>query len=90
MKWAPEKSAEHFFYLVGRMFMRHHRPWWRHPRWHFRHWRFQLHPLQQLKRVLFERCATCGKGFRWGYSPTSTGNDDLHHCECLRASAAQP
>ncbi len=52
---------------------RERRPWYKHPRWHFWHWRFQLHPVQQFKRWAFSKCAECGKRFTWGYSPTSHG-----------------
>ena len=51
------------------------RPWWKHPRFHFWHWRFQVHPLQDLKRWLFSRCASCGKRFSWGYAPVSDSWD---------------
>lgn len=45
---------------------------WHYPvRWHFWHWSFQVHPLQQFKRWAFSRCCRCGKGFPWGYSPIS-------------------
>ena len=45
---------------------------WRwHPRWHFWHWKLQVHPLQNFKRWAFSRCEKCGKGFAWGYAPVS-------------------
>jgi hypothetical protein len=53
--------------------LRAERPWYRHPRWHVWHWRIQVQPLQYLKRWAFSRCATCGKGFSWGYCPCSDG-----------------
>ena len=37
-------------------------------RWHFWHWRIQIHPLQQLIRWLFERCCFCKKGYYWNES----------------------
>ena len=43
---------------------------WR-PRYHFWHWRIQIHPLQQLKRWLFTRCSQCGGRFKWGESCVS-------------------
>ena len=85
----PEKAAD-FFGVVHRCYARHHRPWWRHPRWHVHHWRFQIHPLQQLRRVLFDRCDGCGRGFAWGYSPTSNGHDKLWHNECYPSGALVP
>src|SRR5262249_7124008 len=44
-----------FFLTVSRCFIRYNRPWYRHPRWHFWHWRFQVHPWQQARRWLFSR-----------------------------------
>lgn len=42
-------------------------------RWklHVHHWKVQVRPLQKLKRLLFERCELCGRGYSWGYAPTS-------------------
>lgn len=88
------EGAGKFYLTVWRCFQRHHRPWWQHPRWHFWHWRFQIHPLQQLRRFLFDRCSTCGKGFAWGESPVSngasrdSGHQKLWHMDCDRANAA--
>jgi hypothetical protein len=36
-----------------------------HPRYHFWHWRIQIHPWQKLYRWAFERCTFCRKGFKW-------------------------
>jgi hypothetical protein len=49
------------------------RPWYKHPRWHFWHWKIKIPPIQYLKRFLFSRCGTCGKGFKYGEAPTSSG-----------------
>lgn len=68
---------------------------WRGWRWHFWHWRIQFHPIQALKRWLFSRCAGCGKGFPWDYSPVSLqwngtgprwfrGEHAVYHHECER------
>jgi hypothetical protein len=69
------------------------RPWWKHPRWHVRHWQFQVHPLQDLKRWLFSRCSVCGKRFPWGYAPIGPwsgegprwfkGEPGVYHHECV-------
>ena len=47
------------------------RPWWKHPRWHFWHWEFQVHPVQEFKRWAFSRCCYCGHRFQWGEAPLS-------------------
>lgn len=66
--------------------LRAERPWYRHPRWHFWHWRFQVHPWQTFRRWAFERCVVCRKGYRWGYCPTSNwGGTATWHHECDRA-----
>lgn len=81
------------FLTVLRCYMTFQRPWYRHPRWHVHHWRFQIHVTQQLKRWLFSRCSTCGGRFTYGYCPTTnswnnTGprwfrsEHDVHHGEC--------
>lgn len=78
--------------LIAAALNRRFRPWWRHPRWHVWHWSFQVHPLQKLNRFLFERCATCGKGFAYGYSPVSTweGDKRFHHeCYGMGPASAQ-
>ena len=71
--------------------------WWQlHPRWHVHHWRIQVHPLQDLKRWLFSRCAGCGKRFAYGYSPCTTqwhgtgprwfrSETYTYHSECVPA-----
>lgn len=68
---------------------------WRwHPRWHFWHWRIQIHPTQQLKRWLFTRCSGCGLRFKWGASVISTSwygtgprwfrsERNVYHDKCL-------
>jgi hypothetical protein len=87
---------------VDRLYRTHHRPWWKHPRWHIRHWRIQVHPWQTLRRWLFTRCEQCGKRFAWGASPVSHGWDSprpkwfkgevgLFHGECsaIRCAVAE-
>ena len=66
-----EETCADWFMTVYRCWLRFNRPWYRHPRWHFWHWRFQVHPWQTFRRWAFSRCAGCGKRFPWGYSPVS-------------------
>jgi hypothetical protein len=56
--------------------LRSTRPWYKHPRWHFWHWEIQVIPWQKLRKVLFDRCCTCGGRFGWGEHGT-TGCWDL-------------
>lgn len=87
------ETCAHFFLTVYASYLRFNRPWYRHPRWHFWHWEFQIHPWQTFRRWAFSRCAGCGRGFSWGYSPTShswdskkprflRGEEGLYHSEC--------
>lgn len=65
-----ERDRQEYFYGilcgVARSLLSDLRPWWKHPRWHFWHWRFQVHPWQAFRRWAFDRCSKCGKGFKWG------------------------
>lgn len=96
---------EHFLGVVaaiGREILRERRPWYRHPRWHFWHWEIQVHALQTLRRVLFDRCATCGGRWTWrdaargqavstgGWDPPHPGwfrsRKNLHHMDCYQGA----
>jgi hypothetical protein len=86
---------------IAHHILRDRRPWWRHPRWHVHHWRFQLHPLQHFLRWAFTRCKVCGGRFKWGETGVGTWSnpgprwfrsEDLTHMDCesarVRASVA--
>lgn len=83
---------------VARNILTDRRPWWRHPRWHFWHWKIQSHPLLSFKRWAFSRCCKCGKRFSWGYSPITNswnaggprwfrGEKDVFHADCNRPTS---
>lgn len=79
-------SFWHLYRCVLNAYRRNARPWYRHPRWHVRHWRLQIHPLQKLKRRLFHRCAGCGKHFGWNESPVGTWDGTrLWHSRCSQS-----
>jgi hypothetical protein len=61
---------------IMRNFKRFQRPWYRHPKWHFWHWEFQIHDLQHLKRWLFTKCKVCGESFKWGETGIGSWNDE--------------
>jgi hypothetical protein len=70
-----------------------------HPRWHFWHWSFQVHPLQAFKRWAFTRCAVCGGRFAWGQSGTGTWSgtgplwfrsERLTHMGCSHGATKRP
>lgn len=95
----PPERVRRFFLCVMNAYNRFHRPWYRHPRWHLWHWKIQIHPLQTFKRWAFSRCCKCGKGFKWGYSPTTyswngTGprwfrsEPDVFHSDCDRPNSS--
>jgi len=95
------QDREHLFWCLVRAYLRHTRPWWKHPRWHFWHWQLQFGPTQKLKRWLFSRCSKCGKGFSWGYSPVTSdwdgngpawfrGERNVFHHDCDRLNDFLP
>lgn len=95
-KDCKEDRQDHFHHIlcnVARNIITDRRPWYRHPKWHFWHWKFQCHPLGQFKRWAFSRCCYCGKRFKFGESPTTNnwnsegprwfrGETDIHHGSC--------
>lgn len=79
--------------IVYGCILRWEQPWYKHPRYHFWHWRLQVHPWQTFRRWALTRCASCGKRFLWGYSPVSyqwdspkpkflRGEVGLYHSDC--------
>lgn len=66
-----ERHFEGILCGVASTILTRRRPWWKHPRWHFWHWKFQCHPLNNFKRWAFSRCCKCGGRFTWGYSPVT-------------------
>lgn len=90
-----EETAYGLFSGIAHHILRDRRPWWRHPRWHVHHWRFQVHSLQDFLRWAFTRCAKCGGRFRWGETGVGTWDGDgprwfrsenLMHMACDAAS----
>lgn len=85
-----------FFLTVYRCMTRFYRPWFKHPRWHFWHWKVQVHPLQKLHRWLFVRCDECGERFGWNESPignwggTRRWHDRCDHSGPRGTSSAAP
>lgn len=67
----PEYEFKRMCFNLARHVKCVRRKWWRHPRWHVRHWEFQVHPVQAFKRWAFSRCSYCGGRFGWGESVTS-------------------
>jgi hypothetical protein len=82
----PERRKERIKRMAACIYgwiLRQERPWYRHPRWHVWHWRLQIHPWQQLKRGLFDRCCKCHKRFKFGESPISDWNGTrIWHQRC--------
>src|SRR5688572_5406081 len=92
-----DDRVRRFFSFVMCHYLGYHRPWYKHPRFHLHHWQIQCHPVQNLKRWLFSRCAGCGKRFEWGYCPTSgwdsrgplwfKSEPKVYHTECYGRAA---
>lgn len=81
--WKPkdENSFVDMFFLIWRQYRKFHRPWYKHPRYHIRHWKFQFHPIQNLKRRYWDKCSGCGKrGFK-GPAYGEWGGDRIWHAE---------
>lgn len=103
-KDSKDDRQEHFHGIlcnVARCLLTDRRPWYRHPKWHFWHWKIQCHPLQTFKRWAFSRCSKCGKRFAWGYSPVTNGwngtgprwfrsERDTFHSDCSRPADDRP
>lgn len=97
-----EDACGELFMLIERVRLTRSRPWYRRPRWHVHHWKFQIHALQAFKRWAFSRCAGCGRRFTWGYSPVTfqwdnggpkwfKGEHGIYHSECSgRGGAKEP
>jgi hypothetical protein len=86
-------DIERLVWCAARSFARVERPWWKHPRFHVHHLRINIPFMAQLKRWLFSRCCKCGKGFSWGYTPTTDqwhskgprwfkGEANVYHHDC--------
>jgi len=95
-RYGPERRearVEHLASVVYGCLLRWTQSWYEHPRWHFWHWRVQIHPVQAFKRWAFSRCAGCRKRFKWGYAPTAgqwsgtgplwfRGEQHVYHSDC--------
>lgn len=69
--------------VVYAWILRAERPWWKHPRFHFWHWRITVHAWLHFKRRFFTRCCVCHKTFKWGESPISGWDgDSIWHQHC--------
>lgn len=92
-------AASRLFVTLARILLRERRPWWRHPRWHVRHWKIQVHPVETFKRWAWSRCCRCGGRFAWGEAPVSgswtspgprwfRGEPSIYHSDCGASQAA--
>lgn len=93
-------KAKYLGVCVLRAYLRVHRKWYQHPKWHIYHWRVQFNQVRTFKRWAFSRCGGCGKRFRWNYAPTSTSwhgtgprwfrnEQNVYHSECVPRSSAK-
>lgn len=90
-----------FIYNVYRSYLRHHRKWWQHPRWHIHHWKIVVTPILKLKRMAFTKCCKCGGRFKYGESPTTANwhsdgpkwfksETGMYHLNCTRGEINKP
>lgn len=84
----PDSREHHWFQKCKnlRLEWRKRRDIWRIPwRFHFWHYRLQVHGLQIMYRWLFSRCAICGKRFAWKEEVVGNWEGNrIWHCECDR------
>lgn len=99
--WRHADDPERLAGMIARGYGQLVRPWYRHPRWHVWHWRFQVHPAQEFKRWAFSRCAGCRRRFAWGETPHSLAFDHdgprwfasergVYHGACLPEQVPPP
>lgn len=86
MKYGVESKDErvkHFTNVVLADILRKDRPWWKHPKWHIKHWKIQFHPWKNFYRRYFMKCAICGKrGFKSSPMSDWDGVKKWHqHCD---------
>lgn len=84
------EEFEEFLYLIYRSWKRYKRPWYKHARWHMRHWKIQVHPWQTLKRRYWDKCSVCGKrGFK-GSAYSNWDGDKIWHSHCDTSAKTHP
>lgn len=82
------ETPEAMIDLIAGALARHFKPWWKHPRWHVHHWKVNFNIARNLRRMLIDKCSTCGKRLGWNYCPVSSGGH-LHHGECYGVGVAK-
>lgn len=76
-------ETERLLILVARCYLRYHRQWWQHPKWHVHHWSIDIHFISKIKRWLFTRCDHCHKRFGWNETLVGNwGGEKLWHQGC--------
>lgn len=83
------KAFEEFVMLLYRAFRGYYRPWYKHPKWHIRHWRIQFRPWQSFKRRWLDKCSKCGKRGFTG-AAYSDWNGTKIWCEKCEESTRKP
>lgn len=82
-KYDREARIDSYASCIYGWILRAEQPWWKHPRWHVRHWRLQVPLWQIFRRWAFERCSKCGRGFGWGETVMSDWNGThIWHDDC--------
>lgn len=94
-----ENQIRNMFSSLLGCYLRFRRPWYKHPRWHIRHWKVQVHFIQAFKRWAFSRCCRCGGRFAWEESPCTNswdstgprwfrGESQVYHSRCSSLKVA--
>lgn len=86
-------SPDRFNGMAGMVYtdiLRKERKWYQHPKWHFWHWSFQIHPLQQLKRRWWDKCCICGKRGTKTHFMSDWDGTKRWHPECDTSAKSAP
>lgn len=86
---SSRENAERLFGRMMRLYLGVCRPWWRQPRWHVWHWRFQVHLVQQFHRRFTQRCDICHERFK-GRSAFGNWEGSKTWCESCQQDTAKP
>lgn len=83
------KNFEEFVFLIYRSFRSYYRPWYKHPRWHIRHWKITFPIFRDFYRKYFQKCSICGKTGFGKSAAYSDWNGTKVWCEKCNAESSK-
>lgn len=78
-----KEHARALFMRAARVVLDEARPWYRHPRWHVRHWQIRCGWFVRLWRRTFDRCAHCRERIGGEQSTSNWDGDRRWHTRCV-------